>query len=126
MFDADGTYLFAWGSAGSDPGQFDTPHSIVGDGNDRVYVADRGNRRVQVFNEMGTHVATWQSPELGRPWAVNIAPNGDIYVLDEFGSGGRVAGQFDWPYDLAISSSGDVYVGEVHYGARLQKFAPTF
>lgn len=150
VFDADGTYLFEWGSAGSDPGQFDTPHSIVGDGNDRIYVADRGNRRVQVFNEMGTHMATWQSPELGRPWAVNIAPNGDIYVLDggdqnpvppdrarvlrvdqdgnvldEFGSGGREAGQFDWPHDLAISSSGDVYVGEVHYGARLQKFAPT-
>lgn len=150
VFDADGTYLFDWGTAGSDPGQFDTPHSIVGDGNNHIYVADRGNRRVQVFDEMGSFGSVWQSPELGRPWAINIAPNGDMYVLDggdqnpvppdrarvlrvdtdgtvldEFGRGGRDAGEFDWPHDLAISSTGDVYVGEVHYGARLQKFAST-
>ena len=49
----DGRWLKSWGSFGSEPGQFNTLHSIAVDGSDRVYVADRGNRRIQVFDTDG-------------------------------------------------------------------------
>ena len=49
----DGRWLKSWGSYGKAPGQFDTLHSIAVDAQDRVYVADRGNRRIQVFDTEG-------------------------------------------------------------------------
>jgi hypothetical protein len=49
----DGRWLKSWGSFGKEPGQFDTLHSIAVDAEDRVYVADRGNRRIQVFDTEG-------------------------------------------------------------------------
>lgn len=49
----DGRWLGSWGSFGSEPGQFNTLHSIQVDAQDQVYVADRGNRRIQVFDTNG-------------------------------------------------------------------------
>ena len=49
----DGVWLKSWGEPGDGPGQFNTPHSIAVDAQDRVYVADRGNRRIQVFDDEG-------------------------------------------------------------------------
>ena len=51
--DKDGKWLKSWGEPGSKPGQFDTPHSIAVDAEGNVYVADRGNRRIQVFDGEG-------------------------------------------------------------------------
>jgi streptogramin lyase len=51
--DKDGNWLKSWGERGKEPGQFNTPHSIATDANDNVYVADRGNRRIQVFDGEG-------------------------------------------------------------------------
>jgi len=51
--DKDGKWLNSWGEPGSKPGQFDTPHSIALDAEGNVYVADRGNRRIQVFDGEG-------------------------------------------------------------------------
>jgi sugar lactone lactonase YvrE len=51
--DKDGNWLKSWGEPGKGPGQFNTPHSIATDANDNVYVADRGNRRIQVFDKDG-------------------------------------------------------------------------
>lgn len=52
-FDKDGHWVKSWGEKGSAPGQFITPHSIAIDNNDIVYVADRGNERIQVFDADG-------------------------------------------------------------------------
>jgi DNA-binding beta-propeller fold protein YncE len=49
----DGQWLKSWGEPGSEPGQFNTLHSIASDMSDRIYVADRGNHRIQVFNTEG-------------------------------------------------------------------------
>jgi streptogramin lyase len=51
--DKDGNWLKSWGERGKEPGQFNTPHSIATDANGNVYVADRGNRRIQVFDGDG-------------------------------------------------------------------------
>jgi sugar lactone lactonase YvrE len=51
--DKDGNWLKSWGEPGNKPGQFDTPHSIAVDAQDSIYVADRGNHRIQVFDRDG-------------------------------------------------------------------------
>jgi hypothetical protein len=51
--DKDGNWLKSWGEPGGKPGQFDTPHSIAIDAQDNIYVADRGNHRIQVFDQNG-------------------------------------------------------------------------
>src|ERR1700716_1595726 len=51
--DRDGNWLKSWGEPGGKPGQFDTPHSIAVDAQDNIYVADRGNHRIQVFDTNG-------------------------------------------------------------------------
>jgi NHL repeat len=52
-YDRDGNWVGSWGEPGSAPGQLFQPHSIAIDNQDRIYVADRGNRRIQVFNTAG-------------------------------------------------------------------------
>lgn len=148
-FAADGTRLGEWGQFGSDPGQFDTPHSLALDADGRVYVADRGNARLQVFDSAGNFLAAWSGRHLGRPWAVRVAPDGTVYVVDggdqpeffpdrarllkldptgrvlaSFGSHGDGPGQFIWPHTLALGPGGTLYIGEVSTGQRIQKFAP--
>jgi hypothetical protein len=53
-FDKNGDWVKQWGSPGNGPGEFNTPHSIASDDKGNVYVADRGNRRIQVFDPDGT------------------------------------------------------------------------
>ena len=53
---ARGEWVASWGSLGSGPGQFDTPHGIAVSPEDEIYVADRGNRRIQVFDPDGTYL----------------------------------------------------------------------
>ena len=52
-FTKDGEFVVRWGTKGTNEGQFVTPHSIAVDGKDNVYVADRGNNRIQVFDNNG-------------------------------------------------------------------------
>src|SRR5947207_1261005 len=51
--DKNGNWLKSWGEPGDQPGQFNTPHSIAVDADENIYVADRGNRRIQVFDGEG-------------------------------------------------------------------------
>ena len=106
--DKEGNWLMSWGEPGAGPGQFNTPHSIAVDGSDNIYVADRGNRRIQVFDTAGkflrqftidvpapanarpaignkpTSTAGTMSP--GAPWAICITPgpNQVLYASDAF------------------------------------------
>jgi DNA-binding beta-propeller fold protein YncE len=95
--DKEGNWLKSWGEPGDQPGQFNTPHSIAVDAQGHVYVADRGNRRIQVFdgegkflrqftidvpvppnarpaigNKPGPGVTGTMAP--GAPWAICITP----------------------------------------------------
>jgi len=77
-FDATGKYVNQWGQAGSKPGQFALPHSIVADSLGRLYVADRENARIQVFDTRGKLLAVWAN--IVTPWGLWLTKNDEIWV----------------------------------------------
>ncbi|MBO0754027.1 MAG: 6-bladed beta-propeller, partial [Bradyrhizobiaceae bacterium] len=79
-FSANGTFIKAWGKQGKGPGEFDTPHGLALDSAGRLFVADRGNNRIQIFDQDGKFLAEWK--QFGRPSGVWIDRNDVIYVAD--------------------------------------------
>lgn len=147
-FSSAGQFLFQWGTKGSGPGQFDLPHGIAIDSAGRVYVADRSNARVQVFDAQGRFVTEWKNSTLGRPYAVAIGTDAKAYIIDGgdqplkppdrsrafrlaldgtveaiFGRFGNYDGQFRLGHDIAVAKDGAVYVVDA-WGMRVQKFVP--
>jgi sugar lactone lactonase YvrE len=110
--DKDGNWIKSWGNRGTNPGEFNTPHNIAADAKGNVYVADRGNRRIQVFDSEGKFLriitvdvpfdenarpAIGNKPDLktyqqvqtfvpGAPWTVCITPppNQVLYTSDAY------------------------------------------
>ena len=148
-FSPDGRFLFDWGRKGEGPGEFNLPHSVAVDAAGLVYVADRSNARIQVFDANGKFVKMWKSEELGRPWSLTIGPDHLLYVVDggdlkpappdrgqllkldlsgkilaKWSRYGNYDGQIYWGHDLAVGKDGAVYVGDVYHGMRVQKFVP--
>ena len=76
----DGTFLMDWGQSGTGPGEFDEPHSISIDSRGRVFVADRGNSRVQIFDQQGQFIDAWT--QFGRPSGVHVSAGDTLYVAD--------------------------------------------
>jgi sugar lactone lactonase YvrE len=76
----DGKFIKAWGKKGSGPGEFDTPHSLAMDSAGRLFVADRGNSRIQIFDQNGKFLEEWR--QFGRPSGVFINKKDIIYVSD--------------------------------------------
>jgi len=79
-FSSDGTYKTSWGETGYGPGEFRTLHAITVDLEGRVFIADRGNSRIQIFDQQGKHLATWT--QFGRPSGIFFDDHGKIYVAD--------------------------------------------
>ncbi len=77
-FDKEGKYIGAWGSLGTADGQFSIPHAIVIDSKDRLYIADRNNARVQVYDVNGNLLDSWK--HLLVPWGLWITDKDDIWV----------------------------------------------
>jgi hypothetical protein len=77
-FDRDGKYVKEWGELGSKPGQFSIPHAICLDSKGRLYVADRNNVRVQVFDQTGKPLDVWNN--LIVPWGFWVTKNDEIWV----------------------------------------------
>jgi DNA-binding beta-propeller fold protein YncE len=69
-FTSRGEHLGSWGEAGTDPGQFNLVHSVVTDREGRVYVADRENHRIQIFDDQGHFLTQWNN--LHRPCGLHI------------------------------------------------------
>src|SRR5271166_5474678 len=88
--DKNGNWLMSWGTPGTGPGQFNTPHSIAVDAQNRVYVADRFNRRIQVFDTKGgfireIHIDVTFDPNV-RP-AIGTKPTGAALLQGTFAPG---------------------------------------
>jgi DNA-binding beta-propeller fold protein YncE len=78
-FDSRGKFLKQWGKAGSGKSEFNNPHALALDAKGRLFVADRGNNRIQIFTPNGAFVADWR--QFGRPSGFYIA--GDrLYAID--------------------------------------------
>lgn len=149
-FSRDGILLHSWGSPGKGPGQFYhgpagatnveycTVHSVFVDPRGRVFVADRDNQRIEIFDPQGNYLTEWGG--LMYPCDMWIDAQGTVYV-DE-GSNGRISifspeGQLlcHWgergsafeflhgPHSIWVDHYGDIYVGEVGARNKLHKFA---
>ncbi|MGH8623647.1 MAG: peptidyl-alpha-hydroxyglycine alpha-amidating lyase family protein, partial [Burkholderiales bacterium] len=79
-FSADGKLLFSWGEPGRGPGQFILPHGIAVDSAGLVYVADRENSRVQVFNPRGEYLREWTF--LNRPYDIFIDEQDRLHIAE--------------------------------------------
>ena len=164
VFDArTGAYKRHWGAYGEAPNddkqtaydpaaapsrQFGNPVHCVRLSNDgRVYVCDRVNNRIQVFEKSGRFLQEFRVEPLtranGSVWDMVLShdagqsymyvadgANGRVYVLERasgrqvgaFGRTGRMAGEFKWVHNIAIDRQGNLYTSEVGFGRRAQKF----
>jgi sugar lactone lactonase YvrE len=111
---ADGTYIETWGETGYGPKQFRDPHALAMDSQGRLFVGDRYNNRIQIFDQTGKFLAIWT--QFGRPSGIFIDKNDRIYVADSESSpapdeymGMRNAG---WEKGIRI---GDARTGWVHH-----------
>lgn len=79
-FSKDGQFLLAWGKEGTGQGEFNVPHGIALDSTGRVFVADRGNNRIQIFDQQGKYLGEWR--QFGKPCGIFIDAKDNIYVAD--------------------------------------------
>ena len=140
-YTADGRHIMSWGSPGTDPGQFNISHNIATDRDGYVYVCDRENHRIQVFDRDGNLEDIWAN--VHRPCAIFIAEDQRVYVgelgwgmgvnrdmpnigprvsimttagkvLERLGNGwGLGVGEFISPHGIAVDSHKSIYVAEV-------------
>jgi sugar lactone lactonase YvrE len=76
----DGKFLMAWGKPGAGPGEFNAPHTIAIDSRGRLFVGDRNNNRIQIFDQNGKFIDQWK--QFSRPSGIYITKDDTIYVAD--------------------------------------------
>src|SRR6266480_2463466 len=79
-FDSHGKFLKTWGKKGTGIGEFDCPHTLAFDSRGRLFVGDRENNRIQIFDQDGRYIAEWK--QFGRPSGIFITRDDTIYVAD--------------------------------------------
>ncbi|HRE83303.1 MAG TPA: peptidyl-alpha-hydroxyglycine alpha-amidating lyase family protein [Opitutaceae bacterium] len=122
-FSPEGKYLGEWGSRGTAPGEFHSPHVIVHDADGYLYVSDRENDRIQIFDQKGALQAVW--PDLHSVDGLCFSPDGTLYgsagvdnVILRLAKDGKATdiwgspGQFIYPHALAFAPNGDLYTAE--------------
>ena len=151
MFDKNGKFIkqVAKGKGGKDdlgtgPGEWHLPHKLAMDKDENLYIIDRENHRVQVFDKNLNLQRQFSSEEGWNPWDIAISRKGDDGVafiadhhleqvekislkdgkiLARWGKQGLGPGQFDWVHGIVVDSKGSVYAADT-YGQRLQKYDP--
>jgi len=153
-YSPSGKLLFSWGESGTEPGQFNIAHNIGTDKDGWVYLADRENQRVQVFDANGKYETQWVN--MARPCGLYVDQSKELVYVGELGVaigsnrdarglGPRVSvydtqgnvlarlgdqgpgegpGQFIAPHGVSIDSHGDIYVAEVSWTDTGSKLTP--
>jgi peptidylamidoglycolate lyase len=129
QYSKEGKFVKYWGGKGTEPGKFDLPHSIAMDSKGRIYVADRMNYRIQIFDQDGQYLDQWT--HFGTPWGLFITSDDMLYVVD--GSNrlfiantrdgrivDRIEGLFN-PHAVAVDKQGAIYIAEWD-GSNVKKF----
>jgi len=131
-FTSRGKFVQWWGGKGTGPGQFNVPHSIALDSSGRIYVADRSNNRIQIFDPAGRFLTQWTN--FGTPWGLFIKAD-RIYVVDGTANNclliasikdGRILEKIEGLNNataVTVDSRGAIYVGEVN-GKNVKKLVP--
>lgn len=101
-FSSDGTFIKQWGETGYEDGQFRDPHALAMDSRGRLFVGDRANSRIQIFDQDGKHLGTWT--QFGRPSGLYIDENDILYCADSESNAGRNPG---WKRGVRIGSVRD-------------------
>jgi sugar lactone lactonase YvrE len=144
-FDKDGKFLMDWGGPPKDPSnpgpnEFNTVHSIQISNDRRLFVVDRGHRRIQVFDENGKFLDMWKTGVRSSPYAHLITTDQFLWISDGgtnrivkydldghylygWGGPGGQPGQFNGPHSITTDQEGNLYLAEVFNG-RVQKFRP--
>jgi 4-amino-4-deoxy-L-arabinose transferase-like glycosyltransferase/sugar lactone lactonase YvrE len=117
------TFVNAWGDPGDGPGELDEPRGVAASLDGRVYVADTGNARIQVFDGEGRFLDQWGDEVLGEPFDLTVSQDGRVYVVDTeydslfvFSADGQLEGRWGerWglfdPRGVAVDWEGHVYV----------------
>ncbi len=103
-FTKDGKFIKTWGEKGSAPGELNIPHGLAFDSKGRLFVADRGNNRIQIFDQDGKSIALWS--QFSRPSGIFIDRNDVIYVADSE-SGSVAKDHAAWKRGIRIGSAMD-------------------
>ncbi len=142
-FDRNGRFLMTWGQKGNPPnetrpGYMNTVHAIVIDKARRLYVSDRANSRIQVFDENGKFLDAW--PNIRRPYSLLLSEDQHLWAADgitqkflkfnlsgnllySWGTFGAFPGGFWGVHQFHTDTDGNLYTADVHVG-RPQKFRP--
>ena len=108
-FSKDGKLIKTWGRLGNGPGEFDQPHALAMDSRGRLFVGDRNNNRIEVFDQEGKFLEEWK--QFSRPSGVYIDKNDNIYVADSESE--SVSRNHDgWKRGIRVGSAKD---GSVKY-----------
>lgn len=114
-FDADGTFLLTWGGEGKEAGQFNQPHAVLVDPQGLVYIADRSNQRIQVFDADGKYLREKKHP--GTPCGLALCSD-KKHIMMAHGHAGRIM-KLDMDLNLLAATGGQGKgpnrYGEAHY-----------
>jgi len=121
-FSADGKLKASWGTPGHGPGQFHLPHSIAVDADANLLVADRANKRIQIFSPDGEFLGQWTG--MGGPNDISRGQDGNFYIAEQEDSGnpayvcvrdgqGAVLAKMEsrHVHGVGVDSRGDIYAG---------------
>ncbi len=119
-FDKTGQFVKTWGKKGMGPGEFDVPHTLAFDSRGRLFVGDRQNNRIQIFDQDGKFIAQWF--QFGRPSGIHIDRKTDtLYVADSESRDGRTnIGQLTLPqtgYGFNAGARRGIRIGSARDGS---------
>ena len=124
-FSKDGKFIKTWGKKGMGPGEFDVVHTLAIDSRGRLFVGDRQNNRIQIFDQNGKFIAQWL--QFGRPSGMYIDKNDVMYVADSESRDARTnTGRFGLPqtgYGYNLGAQRGIRIGSAKDGS-VKSFIP--